>query len=163
MKLKHFYFLTLCFCSFLQIDQYKATVVRVLDGDTIEVLYKGKTEKIRLFGVDCPEISHKQGEPSQPFGQKAKDFTKLLTTESKGSVTIIVTGTDLYRRTIAYVILEDGRNLNEELLQNGLAWHYTKYDKTRTWQDMQKAAQIAKLGLWSDSIPQAPWDYRHSN
>ena len=50
---------------------FKAEVIRVLDGDTIEVLHEKKPERIRLYGIDCPE-------KGQPFGQKAKQATSSL-------------------------------------------------------------------------------------
>jgi micrococcal nuclease len=50
---------------------FKGEVIRVLDGDTIEVLHDKKPERIRLYGIDCPE-------KGQPFGQKAKQATSSL-------------------------------------------------------------------------------------
>jgi micrococcal nuclease len=50
---------------------FKAEVIRVLDGDTIEVLHEKKPERIRLYGIDCPE-------KGQAFGQKAKQATSSL-------------------------------------------------------------------------------------
>jgi endonuclease YncB( thermonuclease family) len=50
---------------------FTGEVIRVLDGDTIEVLHEKKPERIRLYGIDCPE-------KGQPFGQKAKQATSAL-------------------------------------------------------------------------------------
>ena len=52
-------------------DDLEGKVVSVLDGDTIEVIHEKKPERIRLYGIDCPE-------KGQPFGQKAKQFTSAL-------------------------------------------------------------------------------------
>jgi endonuclease YncB( thermonuclease family) len=62
---------------------FKAEVIRVLDGDTIEVLHEKKPERVRLYGIDCPE-------KGQAFGQKAKQatssflFSKEVRIESHG-------------------------------------------------------------------------------
>ncbi len=47
---------------------WQGKVVGVSDGDTITVLHDGKGEKIRVYGIDCPE-------KGQDFGQKAKQIT----------------------------------------------------------------------------------------
>ena len=57
--------------SSLSTNQFVGAVVRVLDGDTIEVLHAGRGERVRLAEIDCPE-------KSQAFGQRAKQFTSEL-------------------------------------------------------------------------------------
>ena len=49
-------------------QQVSGKVVSITDGDTIEVLINGKAEKVRLYGIDCPE-------KNQAFGTRAKQFT----------------------------------------------------------------------------------------
>lgn len=85
----------------LAFADFTGRVVGVSDGDTIKVLHNGKAEKIRLHGIDCPE-------KGQPFGTKAKQFTSSLTFGK--TVTIHVTDMDRYGRTVADVILPDGRS-----------------------------------------------------
>src|SRR5690606_10115030 len=114
-------------------------VIGISDGDTIKILHNGKVVKIRLFGVDSPE-------KSQPYGKKAKDFTSQLTFEK--NVSIIIHGKDRYDRVIGEVILPDGRNLNEELLKNGFAWHFTRYSNSRRFQRLEEKARKEKVGLW---------------
>ena len=114
---------------------FTGKVVKVSDGDTIEVMHDGKPERIRLFGIDCPEISHKSGETGQPFGQNAKKLTGDLVAGKE--VSIIVKDIDRYGRTVGIVVLNDGTILNEELLKAGLAWHYGRYDSNEEWQEME--------------------------
>jgi endonuclease YncB( thermonuclease family) len=78
--------------------------------------------KVRLNGIDCPE-------KAQAYGNKAKQFTKELVHGEM--VTIQAYDRDKYGRTIGDVILEDGRNLNQELVKAGLAWWYFKYSDDR--------------------------------
>jgi len=51
--------------------EFTGQVVGIVDGDTIDVLHNGKTERVRLYGIDCPE-------KKQPYGKKAKWFTSDL-------------------------------------------------------------------------------------
>src|SRR5207245_4123938 len=92
---------------------FSGRVVGISDGDTIKVLHNGRAEKIRLHGIDCPE-------KGQPFGTKAKQFTSEMAFGK--TVTLHVTDMDRYGRTVADVILPDGRVLNRELVAAGLAW-----------------------------------------
>jgi hypothetical protein len=87
--------------------QFKVT--RVYDGDTVKAEGHDVENKVRLMGVDAPEISRKKGEPSQPYAQKAKGhLTKLVhgkVVDVKGY------GTDRYGRVMGMIYL-DGKNIN---------------------------------------------------
>lgn len=67
---------------------------------------------------------------------------------------------DRNKRLIAEVILEDGRNLNKELVKNGLAWHFKKYSDSEEYAQLETEARNKKIGLWSEPNPIAPWDWR---
>jgi endonuclease YncB( thermonuclease family) len=73
---------------------FTGEVIRVLDGDTIEVLHEKKPERIRLYGIDCPE-------KGQAFGQKAKQATSSLLFGKQ--VRIETHGRDKHRRTLGTV------------------------------------------------------------
>jgi hypothetical protein len=90
----------------------------VIDGNTIEVLHNQRPERIRLSGIDCPE-------KVQAYGQKAKHAASDLAFGKE--VTLQTHGHDKYKRTIGYVILPDGMNLNQELVKQGWCWWYRKY------------------------------------
>ena len=93
-------------------------VVRILDGDTIEVLHNQHPERIRLRGIDCPE-------KGQAFGKRAKQAASEL---AFGKVVTVQThGKDKYGRAIGDVILPDGMNFNQELVKQGWCWWYRKY------------------------------------
>lgn len=126
-------------------------VVGIKDGDTIELLRNGKTETVRLFGVDTPE-------KTQPYGQRARQFTSDLAFGK--NVRLIVNNTDRYGRTVGTIILPDGRNLNEELVRNGYAWHYKAYSNDLKLANLETDARRYKRGLWQDANPVAPWDFR---
>jgi micrococcal nuclease len=133
-------------------SSFTGQVVGVIDGDTIEVLHNGQAERIRLNGIDCPE-------KHQAFGKKAKQFTSELVYGKE--VTVQAHRLDKYGRTIGDVLLEDGTNLNRELVKAGLAWRYLKYSKDESLSVLEGEAREAKRGLWVDAEPIPPWEYRH--
>jgi len=108
-------------------------VVGIADSDTITVL-NGKTPvKIRLYGIDCPEKG------GQAFGNKAKQFTSDMV--FKKQVQIEPMDQDRYGRTVAWVFV-DGKNLCEELVAAGLAWHYKKYSSDQNLADLEAKPEV---------------------
>ncbi len=135
-----------------QAADFTGRVVGVSDGDTITVLHNGKGERIRLHGIDSPE-------KRQAFGKRAKQFTSRLTYGK--AVTVKDLGQDRYGRTIADVILPDGRVLNHELVKAGFAWWYWRYTPDdETLAQLEREARRAKRGLWVDPHAVLPWEWR---
>jgi micrococcal nuclease len=132
-------------------DEFTGKVVGVSDGDTITVMHLGHAERVRLYGIDCPE-------KGQAFGNRAKQFTSQMVF---GKEVIVKThGCDKYNRILGNVFLPDGTNLNQELVKNGLAWWFKRYVKDVTLAILQEEARAAKVGLWADPHPMAPWEWR---
>ena len=132
-------------------EEFTGKVVGVTDGDTIRVLRGQEEVKIRLSGIDCPE-SH------QAFGSKAKQVTSELAFGK--TVTVQAKGQDKYQRTLAEIILPDGKNLNRALVRAGFAWWYKKYSKDESLGRLEAEARAAKSGLWADPNPTPPWEWR---
>jgi micrococcal nuclease len=131
---------------------FTGPVVGVIDGDTIEVLHSQRPERIRLHGIDCPE-------KGQAFGQPAKEATSTAVFGKE--VRLHTHGKDKYRRTIADVLLPDGTNVNQRLVQDGWCWWYEKHaPKDLALQQSQQEAKETKRGLWADANPVPPWLYR---
>jgi micrococcal nuclease len=126
-------------------------VVGVKDGDTFELLRGSQTIIVRLHGIDTPEMK-------QAYGQRAKQFASDLAFGK--NVRLIEHNKDRYGRTVGTIILPDGRNLNEELVREGYAWHYTAYSKDKNLANLEADARRFKRGLWQDPNPIAPWDFR---
>lgn len=127
--------------------------VGVSDGDTITVLTRNKKQyKVRLAHIDCPE-------KGQPFGKNARQFTsdfcfnKLITVVYNGKK-------DRNGRIIGVVINDDGENLNQSLVKAGLAWHFKKYSDEPHYTRLENMARDARLGLWQNTNPVAPWEWR---
>lgn len=134
-------------------------VVGVADGDTITVLDDSNTQhKIRLAGIDAPE-------KKQPFGNVSKQSLSDLVYGKQ--VSVDYNKQDKYGRTVGKVLI-DGTDVNLEQVKRGLAWFYKKYQNEQTLKDRldylhaQEAAEKTKIGLWVDSNPIAPWDFRRA-
>jgi endonuclease YncB( thermonuclease family) len=132
-------------------EEFRGRVVRILDGDTIEVLRNRQPVRIRLAEVDCPERG-------QAFGTRARQFTGSLAFGRE--VTVKARGADGYGRRLAEVLLSDGRSLNRELVSAGLAWHYKRYSANRELAALEAAARAGRRGLWADPHPVPPWEFR---
>lgn len=138
-------------CGFSQGDFDTAQVVRVVDGDTIEVSFNGTTEKVRLIGVDTPETVHPT-KGVEPYGREANNFTKEKLTDQTVKLEFDVEERDQYGRLLAYVWLGE-EMFNEVLLQEGYAQMATyppnvKY--VERFKAAQKEAREAERGLWGD-------------
>jgi micrococcal nuclease len=134
--------------------EFTAKVIAIKDGDSIEVLYQGKTISIRLADVDSPEIRN-----SQPFGRAAKKFTSTLCFGQM--VTMLHRNKfDKYKRLIATIINAQHKNVNKELIIAGLAWHFKQYSTNIEIAKLEITARVNKVGLWKDDYPIAPWEWR---
>jgi len=135
---------------------WSGKVIGVADGDTITVLRDKQPQKIRLYGIDCPE-------KRQPFGKRAKQFTSELVFGKVVEVEPVTV--DRYGRTVAFVQVENVL-VNEELIREGLGWVYVRYCKLplcAEWQGLQLAAQNEKRGLWGHTGEIPPWEYRRQS
>jgi micrococcal nuclease len=132
-------------------------VVHVVDGDTIDIdvpdLGNGKSKtRIRLWGVDCPEIAH-GGQNTMHFGPEATEFAKKTLNGREVQVVLSPKRTrDRYGRLLAYVFLERGGTMfNELLIEEGYAYADPRFDhhyETR-FAAAERRAREAQAGLWS--------------
>jgi len=126
-------------------------VIRVVDGDTIIINYKGKPERVRLLRVNTPESAHPDKKQNIPMGKIASDFTKkrlegkYVDLEFEGSFR------GRYGRLLAYVFV-DAINFNLELVGRGLSPYYTKYGPSRKYdkefREAERYARKHKLNIW---------------
>ena len=127
-------------------------VVKVVDGDTIDVSIDGKVERLRLIGINTPETVDPR-KPVECFGVEASNKTKTQLTGKKVFLENDTTQDerDKYNRLLRYVFLEDGTNFNLLMIKEGYAYEYT-YSLPYKYQSEFKEAQIKaseeKNGLW---------------
>lgn len=141
----------------LQAVAWPGVVVSVHDGDTLRVRdERGRESKIRLWGVDAPEIG-------QPYGKASRNFIRKLA-QGKRVEVVKAQKEDSHRRVVALVTLtESGVCLQEELVKNGLAWVYEYHCRKAictTWRKLQEHARNGRIGLWSAPSPINPSRWR---
>jgi endonuclease YncB( thermonuclease family) len=128
-----------------RITNFKGKVLRVINGDIIDVIRDGKQVRIRLAGIDCPEVG-------MPFGDKAKKYVTRQLLPRKGKTTIVTV--NIFEKTpmwlIGEIILADGRSLNRELLKEGLAWWVPKHSNDESLGLLEIDASWEQKGLWGD-------------
>jgi micrococcal nuclease len=155
--LAFFIFLVLCFVlpayPALHAEEFPGQVVSIQDGDTLTVLQDGGiATRIRLSGIDAPE-------KRQAYSNASKQHLSSLAFGK--SVRVLVKDKDRYGRTVAEVILPDGRNANQEMVRAGYAWWFRKYaPNDKALESLESEACKAKRGLWTDPHAVPPWEYR---
>jgi len=129
----------------------RASVVRVVDGDTVEVRIGGREETVRLIGIDTPETVDPRS-PVECFGHEASDRTKaLLPAGSEVRMVADVEPRDRYDRLLAYVYRDDGTFVNLALVEDGYASVLTYPPNVAHAPEFTAAAARARddgRGLW---------------
>lgn len=126
-------------------------VVAVVDGDTIDVQTEAGRDRVRLLGIDTPEIG-RSGKPDDCYAQEARDeldalaygkTVQLRADDSQGE-------RDKYGRLLRHVSV-DGQNVALTLIEDGAAREYTyrsAYDGQDEYRAAEQAARAAHAGLW---------------
>ena len=117
---------------------YQGKVVKVLDGDSINILHQGKPLRIRLAEIDAPEYS-------QPFWKKSK---QALEGYVRGkTVEVEEFDVDQYGRIVGHVYVGN-LWVNGELVRNGFAYVYTQYAVSKRLYEYENEAEKNKKGIW---------------
>lgn len=137
----------------------QATVIQVIDGDTLRVARGSSRVTIRLAQIDAPEVCHLDcaQRPSQPFGQAS---ARQLRTLALGQQAMLQChDTDRYGREVCRVTVA-GQDLSSVQVRTGLAWFSERFGTDQSLRAASQQAQRERLGLWSDPRAVAPWDWR---
>lgn len=134
--------------------------IAIADGDTVTILDGSNIQwKIRLAGIDAPE-------KKQAFGQKSKRYLSKLIYNKLVQVKYIKR--DRYGRVLGKILV-NGIDANLEQINAGMAWHYKQYAKDQHVSDRfeyaqaEERARVELKGLWADSNPTPPWEWRAAN
>lgn len=138
----------------------RGMVRAVFDGDTLLLATPGQSRlMVRLYGIDAPETS-KPDRPGQPFGAVSR--RTLMYKVMGREVSAEIMESDQYRRGVA-VIRYGGRDINREMVAEGMAWAYRTYLEgtyAAEYIDAEQSARASRRGLWRDADPRPPWEFR---
>lgn len=153
-------------------------ILKVVDGDTVQIKFKGKPVTIRLIGVDTPETVH-PNKPVEVFGKEASAFTQNLLLGESVYLRLGVDEMDKYGRLLAYLYrAPDGLFVNLEIVRQGYGHAYTQFPfkHMELFRHYERRAREAGKGLWGDAkvsttasqeaspiIRVAPTDHEHDN
>lgn len=154
---------TLSSRSHASIRTLEGVAKKIVDGDTVTVVTTESTKlRVRLYGIDAPEIRHGR-HSRQPYGQDAK---RVLEDKVLGRRIILeIHHVDRYNRVVG-IIRIGSRNINEEMVVEGLAWAYREYLKgpyVSEFIEAERRAREKRLGLWMQYTPQPPWEFRRQS
>jgi len=156
MKFRSLIFLLLLLPACVPANELAGKVVHVSDGDSIIVLADNTQHKVRLGAIDAPERF-------QAFGNKSKkSLTELIAGKH---VTVSYNKRDKYGRIVGKVYLQD-MDVGLEQVKRGMAWFYRFYQEELEPEDRAAYAQAEdlarrdRLGLWADTKPVPPWEFR---
>jgi len=152
----------------LSVDAFAGRIIEgvvkaVYDGDTVMMVTREQSRlKVRLYGIDAPETA-KPNAPGQPFGAVAR---RTLMYKIMGrQVSVEIMDTDQYQRAVA-VIRYAGRDINREMVVEGMAWAYRQYLQgpyASEYIGAEESARSRHKGLWRDANPQPPWEFRNGS
>jgi len=129
---------------------------RVIDGDTLEI----SGRRVRLEGIDAPEMAQTCGRnPSGTWKCGAVAADRLAALIGRHTVTCESRGNDKYGRMLG-ICFVDGRDINAEMVRQGLAWAFVKYSRTYVRQESE--ARTARVGVWQGEAAPA-WEYREKH
>jgi endonuclease YncB( thermonuclease family) len=126
------------------------TVVSVTDGDSLTISSGQKHIRIRLVEIDAPELG-------QAFGQQSRRSLASLCLGKPAR--LVWNRADRYGRALGRVWC-DGTYVNAEQVRRGMAWVFDRYVKDRGLYELQVAAKTRQVGLWTDTVAVAPWEWR---
>jgi endonuclease YncB( thermonuclease family) len=135
--------------------------MQVKDGDTVVIspIEGGQFFICRLYGIDAPKTP-KNGKPGQPYGEEStKELKKLILGQE---VTAEIRDRDKYNLEVS-VIRKGVKDMNLEMISRGAARAYRKYLKppyASEYIEAESAARGKGLGLWQQSNPEPPWEFR---
>lgn len=132
------------------------TVTKVVDGDTIHIDMNGKSETVRLIGINTPETVDPR-RPVECFGKQASAQAHTLLDGKRVQIETEASQgeRDKYGRLLGYVFREDGLFFNNYMVEEGYAYEYTyrlPYKYQTQFKAAQKEAEANGKGLWAPGV-----------
>lgn len=135
----------------------------IYDGDTLRVARDGQELKVRLCGIDAPEME-------QPGGVESRDHLRSLVAQGNDAIGVVPIEEDQYGRLVADLVVmrsDDSEvHLNSQMVADGVAYRYARYSNTCSQPDVlvraEEQAKSTGAGLWVKPRIERPWNYRKS-
>lgn len=127
----------------------KVEILRISDGDSFQVRVGDSSFRVRMHGVDAPELD-------QPYGRQSRYCLKEIL--SVAPIRLQEEYKDPYGRMVATILDENGQDLNERAVRRGCAWAYVHYSSK--YSHAERQARKERLGLWEERNPIPPWMWR---
>lgn len=132
-------------------------VTKVTNGDTIQVTTTSRTKlKVRLYGIDAPET----GKDGQPYGSNAQRALEEMVISKHVRLEVMTIDRD--KSTVAIVWTVDNI-VNKEMIKSGWAWAYRQHldsPHASEYIDLEEQARNERRGLWEQSDPRPPWEFK---
>ncbi|HWL29930.1 MAG TPA: thermonuclease family protein [Burkholderiaceae bacterium] len=139
-------------------------VVRVSDGDTFQLLVKGRQYKVRMASIDAPELGKDAQRPGQPQARASREALSVLIAGK--TLTLACYEKDHYGRHICDVPLTGRLTANQQQVASGMAFVNRekggKYMRDPALPALESEARRERLGVWrqGDAVPPWVWRYR---
>jgi micrococcal nuclease len=144
-----------CLLNTLVYADFSGKVIKVIDGDTVDILtVKKQKVRVRLLDIDAPESTQAYGNASRKY---------LATLIASKNVFVKENKKDIYKRCLGTIFLNK-ININAKMVESGYAWayRYKGVANNKMMVKLETRANQNKKGLWKDKHPIAPWDFRHN-
>ena len=126
-------------------------VIRIIDGDTVEILYEDQITSVQLVGVNAPETTANPNQPPEPYGEQATAFLQEFLLDKSIYLRFDISKRDKYNRLLGYVYrASDSIFVNLEIIREGYGRVDTRYPFKHedTFTNYESRAKAAKKGLW---------------
>ena len=137
-------------------EQYEATVIKVIDGDTLWIKKDNKHIKVRLSYIDAPELK-------QNFGIRSRNFLSNLVLDK--IIEVNTNKKDRYNRHLGEIYIHNTKEsifVNAKMIKSGNAWVYKTYANNPYLKNLEDYAKMNKKGLWNEKKIIEPWIFRRN-
>jgi endonuclease YncB( thermonuclease family) len=137
-------------------EQYEATVIKVIDGDTIWIKKDNNHIKVRLSYIDAPELK-------QNFGIRSRNFLSNLVLDKM--IEVNTNKKDRYNRHLGEIYIHNTKEsifVNAKMIKSGNAWVYKTYTNNPYLKNLEDYAKMNKKGLWNEQKIIEPWIFRRN-
>ncbi len=146
--------------TFAETTLQEARVIAVNDGDSVTIRMNGREYRIRLIGIDAPEMGQ------EPWGQRSREHLRAMLKADGWNVFLEtdVVPYDKYNRMLVYLWDDKKTTINEQMLSDGYAVLFTIQPNSKyadRFKNAQRAARERRLGIWgAEGLKERPLDYK---